>query len=67
MKKYQLTGLLLIIFCFNSIALLAQDTPAFDDNVTDVNAAPIDNWIPLLLLLAISLGYFLSKRKQTVK
>jgi hypothetical protein len=67
MKKYQLTGLLLIIFSFNSISLLAQNPPVFDDNVTDVNTTPIDNWTPYLLLLAISLGYFLSKRKQTVK
>lgn len=67
MKKYQLTGFLLIVFCFNSITLLAQNPPVFDDNVTDVNAAPIDNWTPFLLLLAISLGYLLSKRKQTVK
>lgn len=67
MKKYQLTGLLLFIFCFNSISLLAQNPPVFDDNVTDVNTAPIDNWTPFLLLLAIGLGYLLSKSKQILK
>lgn len=61
MKKFKLTGILSFIFCLNSISIFAQD-PTFDDDVVDVPAAPIDNWIPLLLLAAVIIAYRITSK-----
>lgn len=63
MKKYKLTGVLLFIFCLNSLTLLAQEATDFSDDVEDVPAAPIDNWIPFAMLIAIGFGYIMLNKK----
>lgn len=63
MKKYQLTGILLFVFCLNSLTLLAQDATDFNDNVEDVPPAPIDNWIPYAIVLVIVFGYRIAQKK----
>ena len=63
MKKYKLTGVLLFIFCLNSLTLLAEEATDFTDDVEDVPAAPIDNWIPFAILIAIGFGYVMLNKK----
>lgn len=54
-----------IIIAFgNFIALFAQDEPVFDDNVIDNPAAPIDNYVLPMLVLAIIIGAVLIKKKR---
>lgn len=57
MKKCKLTGILLVIFCLNSLTIFAQEATDFNDDVEDVPAAPIDNWIPYAIVLVIVFGY----------
>ncbi len=66
MKKFKLTGVLLFIFCLNSLTLFAQDPTGFDDNVEDVPTAPIDNWIPYMILLVIAYGYVMLNKSKKV-
>ena len=63
MKKYKLTGVLLFIFCLNSLTIFAQEATDFNDDVEDVPAAPIDNWIPFAILIAIGFGYVMLNKK----
>lgn len=65
MRKYQLTCLLLLIFIFNTINVFAQ--PEFDDEVFDVPVVPIDNWIPILILVAVIITYRILSRKPIKK
>lgn len=65
MKKHQITYILLVIFFFNTIIGFAQ--PAFDDDVVDVPAAPIDNWTPMFLLAAVIIGYRILSIKSIKK
>lgn len=68
MKKYQLTGILLFIFCLNSLTLLAEEATDFADDVEDVPAAPIDNWIPYAIVLVVVFAYImLNKKTSTAK
>lgn len=63
MKKYQLTGILLFIFCLNSLTLLAEEATDFADDVEDVPAAPIDNWIPYAIVLVVVFAYIMLNKK----
>lgn len=63
MKKYQLTGILLFIFCLNSLTLLAEEATDFADDVEDVPAAPIDNWIPYVIVLVVVFAYIMLNKK----
>lgn len=66
MKKCKLTGILLVIFCLNSLTIFAQEATDFNDNVEDVPQAPIDNWIPFAILLAIGFGYVMLNKKTSI-
>lgn len=62
MKKFKLTGVLLITLCLNSLTVFAEDPTGFDDDVVDV-PMPIDNWIPYMILLVIAYGYVILNKK----
>jgi hypothetical protein len=47
------------MFLFDTINLFGQ--PDFDDDVEDV---PINNYIPIIIILAIVIVYLFSKRKK---
>lgn len=66
MKKYQLTGILLFIFCLNSLTLLAEEATDFADDVEDVPAAPIDNWIPYAIVLVVVFAYIMLNKKTSI-
>jgi hypothetical protein len=58
----------LILFCCDSLSLLAQDGTGFDDDVIDnPPKAPIDNWLPLLVLAAIIFSFLVLKNRQINK
>lgn len=57
---------LLVVALFASQLINAQEPGGFDDDVVD-NAAPIDDWIiPMLLLATCLLFYILKKRKPSI-
>lgn len=63
MKKQTLTILLsLSALLFPFVTALAQED--FNDDVQDVPAAPINDWIPLLLLLAIAVAFYFFKKQH---
>lgn len=66
MKKCKLIGVLLFIFCLNSLTIFAQEATDFNDDVEDVPQAPIDNWIPFAILLAIGFGYVMLNKKTSI-
>lgn len=45
-------------------ALFAQDPPGFTDNVVDNSAAPIDNYIIPMLVVALIMGAILIRKKS---
>lgn len=63
MKKQTLSILLsLSALLFPFVTALAQED--FNDDVQDVPAAPINDWIPLLLLLAIAVAFYFFKKQH---
>ncbi|MGZ9677315.1 hypothetical protein [Flavobacterium sp. GNP001] len=63
MKKQTLSILLsLTALLFPFVTALAQED--FNDDVQDVPAAPINDWIPLLLLLAIAVAFYFFKKQH---
>jgi hypothetical protein len=66
MKKSKQNGILLFIFCLNSLSFFAQEGTNFNDNVEDVPTAPIDNWIPYMILLVIAYGCIISNKSKKV-
>ncbi len=63
MKKQTLSILLsLSALLFPFVTALAQEV--FNDDVQDVPAAPINDWIPLLLLLAIAVAFYFFKKQH---
>jgi hypothetical protein len=63
MKKCKLIGVLLFIFCLNSLTIFAQEATDFNDDVEDVPAAPIDNWIPYVIVLVVVFAYIMLNKK----
>lgn len=61
--KYKYIYAIVIILGKFSV-LFAQDPPGFTDNVVDNSAAPIDNYIIPMLVLAVIMGALLIKRKS---
>ncbi len=59
--KYFFTTLFL--FC-NITILIAQNEPAFDDNVIDTPAVPIDDYILPMLVLSLIIGSVQIKKKM---
>lgn len=56
--------LLILTFTLWSTTAFADDDPGGIGGDPGAPAAPIDNWIPLMILLAIAIVvYFISKRK----
>lgn len=63
MKKQTLSILLsLSALLFPFVTALAQED--FPEDVQDVPAAPINDWIPLLLLLAIAVAFYFFKKQH---
>ena len=63
MKKQTLSILLsLSALLFPIVTALAQED--FNDDVQDVPAAPINDWIPLPLLLAIAVAFYFFKKQH---
>ncbi len=63
MKKQTLSILLsLTALLFPFVTALAQED--FNDDVQDVPAAPINDWIPALLLLAIAIAFYFFKKQH---
>lgn len=54
----------IVIIIGNFSALFAQNEPVFEDNVVDNTAAPIDNYIIPMLVLALIIGAVLIKKKS---
>ncbi|MCF6142536.1 hypothetical protein L1S34_14685, partial [Flavobacterium sp. K77] len=64
MKKQTLSILLsLSALLFPFVTVLAQ-AEEFPEDVQDVPAAPINDWIPLLLLLAIAVAFYFFKKQH---
>lgn len=59
--KYFFTILFLF---FNITILIAQNEPAFDDNVIDTPAAPIDDYLLPMLILSLIIGSVQIKKKM---
>lgn len=58
---------LLVVALFASQLINAQDPGGFDDDIQDVPAAPINDWIiPILLVATCLLFYIFKKRKPSV-
>ena len=57
--KYQLVW----VFVLLTQLAQAQDAPTFDDDVQDVQVAPIDHWIIPMILLGI-VGVFIFYQRQ---
>lgn len=62
LKYKYIYAIVFLIGNFN--VLFAQDTPAFADNVVDNTAAPIDNYILPMLVLALIIGAVLIRKKS---
>ena len=58
--KYQLVWVFVLL---TQLAQAQTDAPTFDDDVQDVQVAPIDHWIIPMLLLGI-VGVFIYYHKQ---
>ncbi|MEY4836126.1 MAG: hypothetical protein RI980_2246 [Bacteroidota bacterium] len=58
LRKHKLICFL-FMFLFDTINLFGQ--PDFDDDVEDV---PINNYIPIIIILAIVIVYLFSKKKK---
>jgi hypothetical protein len=64
MKKIiQIFTVLLFVLFFNTI-YAQNDPPAFDDDVTDIPPAPIDDYLPQVLLTAVVLGWYLVRKEE---
>jgi hypothetical protein len=62
LKYKYIYAIVFLIGNFN--VLFAQDEPAFDDNVIDNPAAPIDNYVLPMLVIAIIIGVVLIRKKS---
>jgi len=66
-KNSKLRIILLFLLSLTSSSFFGQDAPDFYDDVNDVpppTTAPIDNWIPLLLIVAVIIAYRITSRIQ---
>ncbi len=61
--KHNYNYTIVFLLC-NFTALFAQDTPVFTDDVVDNTAAPIDNYVIPMLVIALIIGAVLIKKKS---
>jgi len=54
----------LVFLLYSATVLFAQDPPGFTDNVIDNTAAPIDNYVIPMLVIALIIGSVLLKKKS---
>jgi hypothetical protein len=54
----------IVLLLSNFTALFAQDLPVFDETIDDNTAAPIDNYVLPMLVLAIIIGAVLIRKKS---
>jgi hypothetical protein len=69
MKNKNKILLTLILFLISNVLLLAQpgDTDGTDNlEGVDTPAAPIDDWLPLLFVLGLRLGYYILKTRKQI-
>jgi hypothetical protein len=69
MKNKNKTLLTLILFLISNVLLIAQpgDTDGTDNlEGVDTPAAPIDDWISLVLVLGLLLGYYILKTRKQI-
>lgn len=55
MKKSKLV--LVVVLVLINLVCFAQGAPGFEDNVPDVPAAPINEWVYVVLIAATCYGY----------
>jgi hypothetical protein len=68
MKKIKILKFTFLIMLMNTLSLFAQDPTGFNDDVVDnAPVAPIDNWIPFLLFIAIIFAYLITSKKSNQK
>lgn len=68
MKNLKLNKIVLCCMLFVSPFLaMANDIDDQDGDVQDVPAAPINDYIPMALMVAVGLSYVLLTKKKTVK
>jgi len=65
MKKYSKLNYFLFAFCLYTLPILAQGSgTGFDDDVVDnAPTASINNYLPLLVLIALVIGFILLRKK----
>lgn len=64
MKKNSKLKFILIACSFYSVSALAQGGTGFDDDVVDnAPTASINNYLPLLVLIALVIGFILLRKK----
>ena len=72
MKNILRTSLLFVFLLLWDFALFAQPTEPGDTDGTgnlegaDAPAAPIDDWISLVLILGLLLGYYILKTRKEI-
>lgn len=69
MKAISNKALLFWIVMFFSVSTKMLAQPGFDDgdDVVDVPAAPIDEWIFPMVLLGVAIIFYYTKKKQYTK
>lgn len=66
MKKQKITRYILSILLLSSLPLFAEDPPVFVDDVVDnTPASPINDWIPLLVLVSIAMAYYIIYKQKS--
>lgn len=52
------------MFLLCQVPTIVAQTPGFEDDVVDVPAAPIDQWVLPMIVLGIAMRYYFMKKKK---